>query len=116
DARHAARAHLALARAGPVASAALGQPLPGKCQGSARDAGGDPQAGCRCRRAADARGGAIRCRRNHAPDGTRHAGRGMTGLTLPEQLYCIIVLIASYALRGSTGFGGFAAMPLLALV
>ena len=40
----------------------------------------------------------------------------MTGLTLPEQLYCIIVLVASYALRGSTGFGGFAAMPLLALV
>ncbi len=40
----------------------------------------------------------------------------MNGLTLPEQLYCIIVLVASYALRGSTGFGGFAAMPLLALV
>lgn len=40
----------------------------------------------------------------------------MTGLSTLEQLYCIIVLIASYALRGSTGFGGFAAMPLLALV
>jgi uncharacterized membrane protein YfcA len=31
-------------------------------------------------------------------------------------LYCAVVLVASYALRGSTGFGGFAAMPLLALV
>jgi len=30
--------------------------------------------------------------------------------------YCAVVLVASYALRGSTGFGGFAAMPLLALV
>jgi uncharacterized protein len=40
----------------------------------------------------------------------------MTDLSLPEQAYCIVVLIASYALRGSTGFGGFAAMPLLALV
>jgi uncharacterized membrane protein YfcA len=40
----------------------------------------------------------------------------MTGLSPLEAGYCIIVLIASYALRGSTGFGGFAAMPLLALV
>jgi uncharacterized membrane protein YfcA len=40
----------------------------------------------------------------------------MTGLTPPEAGYCIVVLVASYALRGSTGFGGFAAMPLLALV
>jgi uncharacterized protein len=40
----------------------------------------------------------------------------MTGLSALEQAYCIVVLIASYALRGSTGFGGFAAMPLLALV
>lgn len=30
--------------------------------------------------------------------------------------YCALVLVAGYALRGSTGFGGFAAMPLLALV
>jgi uncharacterized protein len=30
--------------------------------------------------------------------------------------YCAVVLVASYALRGSTGFGGFVAMPLLALV
>jgi uncharacterized protein len=29
--------------------------------------------------------------------------------------YCAVVLLASYALRGSTGFGGFAAMPLMAL-
>ena len=33
-----------------------------------------------------------------------------------EAVYCGVVLLASYALRGSTGFGGFAAMPLLALV
>ncbi|HSQ05311.1 MAG TPA: TSUP family transporter [Burkholderiales bacterium] len=30
--------------------------------------------------------------------------------------YCAVVLVLSYALRGSTGFGGFAAMPLMALV
>lgn len=29
--------------------------------------------------------------------------------------FCAVVLLASYALRGSTGFGGFAAMPLMAL-
>lgn len=40
----------------------------------------------------------------------------MMGLTPLEAGYCIVVLVASYALRGSTGFGGFAAMPLLALV
>ena len=40
----------------------------------------------------------------------------MIALTPPEAVYCIMVLVASYALRGSTGFGGFAAMPLLALV
>lgn len=40
----------------------------------------------------------------------------MIPLTLPEASYCVLVLVASYALRGSTGFGGFAAMPLLALV
>lgn len=40
----------------------------------------------------------------------------MAGLTPLEAVYCIVVLVASYALRGSTGFGGFAAMPLLALV
>ncbi len=30
--------------------------------------------------------------------------------------YCAVVLLAGFALRGSTGFGGFAAMPLMALV
>lgn len=40
----------------------------------------------------------------------------MTALTPLEAGYCMVVLVASYALRGSTGFGGFAAMPLLALV
>jgi hypothetical protein len=33
-----------------------------------------------------------------------------------EIVYCSVVMIASYALRGSTGFGAAAAMPLLALV
>ncbi len=40
----------------------------------------------------------------------------MIALTSLEAVYCMVVLVASYALRGSTGFGGFAAMPLLALV
>ncbi|MDH4149456.1 MAG: sulfite exporter TauE/SafE family protein [Betaproteobacteria bacterium] len=40
----------------------------------------------------------------------------MIPLTALEAGYCVLVLVASYALRGSTGFGGFAAMPLLALV
>jgi len=40
----------------------------------------------------------------------------MIPLTAVESGYCVLVLVASYALRGSTGFGGFAAMPLLALV
>jgi len=40
----------------------------------------------------------------------------MIVLTSLEAAYCIVVLVAGYALRGSTGFGGFAAMPLLALV
>jgi uncharacterized membrane protein YfcA len=40
----------------------------------------------------------------------------MMGFTPLEAGYCIVVLVAGYALRGSTGFGGFAAMPLLALV
>ncbi|MFL6948456.1 MAG: sulfite exporter TauE/SafE family protein [Xanthobacteraceae bacterium] len=33
-----------------------------------------------------------------------------------EIAYCAVVIVASYALRGSTGFGGAVAMPLLALV
>lgn len=40
----------------------------------------------------------------------------MIALNHLEWGYCAVVLVASYALRGSTGFGGFAAMPLLALV
>jgi uncharacterized membrane protein YfcA len=40
----------------------------------------------------------------------------MITLSTTEWGYCAVVLVASYALRGSTGFGGFAAMPLLALV
>ncbi len=40
----------------------------------------------------------------------------MIELSSGAWLYCAVVLLASYALRGSTGFGGFAAMPLLALV
>lgn len=40
----------------------------------------------------------------------------MEFLTPLTGTYCVVVLIAGYALRGSTGFGGFAAMPLLALV
>jgi len=40
----------------------------------------------------------------------------MIALSYAEIAYCMVVLVASYALRGSTGFGGFAAMPLLALV
>ncbi len=43
DARHAARAHLALARARSVTSAAFRQPVEGKHQGPARNAGRDPQ-------------------------------------------------------------------------
>jgi uncharacterized protein len=33
-----------------------------------------------------------------------------------EIIYCCVVMVASYALRGSTGFGAAAAMPLMALV
>jgi len=40
----------------------------------------------------------------------------MITLSHLEWGYCAVALLASYALRGSTGFGGFAAMPLLALV
>ena len=39
----------------------------------------------------------------------------MTSLSPLVLGYCAAVLVASYALRGSTGFGGFAAMPLMAL-
>ena len=33
-----------------------------------------------------------------------------------EIVYCCVVMVLSYALRGSTGFGAAAAMPLLALI
>jgi Predicted permeases len=39
----------------------------------------------------------------------------VTSLSTLALAYCAVVLVASYALRGSTGFGGFAAMPLMAL-
>ena len=37
-------------------------------------------------------------------------------LTALELAYCVVILLIAYGLRGSTGFGGAAAMPLLALV
>src|SRR5262245_25938724 len=40
----------------------------------------------------------------------------MLSLSVPQAAYCVIVIIAAYALRGGTGFGSAAAMPLLALV
>lgn len=40
----------------------------------------------------------------------------MIELSVAEWGYCAVVLLAGFALRGSTGFGGFAAMPLMALV
>ena len=40
----------------------------------------------------------------------------MLSLSPFELVYCAIVLLLAYGLRGSTGFGGAAGMPLLALV
>jgi uncharacterized membrane protein YfcA len=40
----------------------------------------------------------------------------MSALTPFELLYCALILLAAYGLRGSTGFGGSVGMPLLALV
>jgi uncharacterized membrane protein YfcA len=40
----------------------------------------------------------------------------MTALSGLELAYCALVLLVAYGLRGSTGFGGAAGMPLLALV
>jgi uncharacterized protein len=40
----------------------------------------------------------------------------MLSLLYLELAYCCVVIVAAYALRGSTGFGAAAAMPLLALV
>jgi|ERR1044072_86457 uncharacterized membrane protein YfcA len=40
----------------------------------------------------------------------------MLSLSVPQAAYCVIVIVAAYAVRGGTGFGSAAAMPLLALV
>jgi uncharacterized membrane protein YfcA len=40
----------------------------------------------------------------------------MLSLSLLEIAYCCVVIVMAYAVRGSTGFGAAAAMPLLALV
>ena len=37
-------------------------------------------------------------------------------LTTPELAYCVVVLLFTFTLRGSVGFGGSVGMPLLALV
>jgi uncharacterized membrane protein YfcA len=37
-------------------------------------------------------------------------------LTAPQLAYCLVVIVGAYAVRGGTGFGSAAAMPLLALV
>ncbi len=40
----------------------------------------------------------------------------MSALSPAEFAYCALILLLAYGLRGSTGFGGAAGMPLLALV
>jgi hypothetical protein len=45
-----------------------------------------------------------------AAQGARHPA-----LSSLEIAYCCAAIVASYAVRGSTGFGSAAAMPLLAL-
>jgi len=40
----------------------------------------------------------------------------MATLSAAELAYCAVILLLAYGLRGSTGFGGAAGMPLLALV
>ena len=40
----------------------------------------------------------------------------MLTLTAAQWVYCILVLLLAYGLRGSTGFGGAIGLPLLALV
>ncbi|MEQ1775028.1 MAG: TSUP family transporter, partial [Burkholderiales bacterium] len=40
----------------------------------------------------------------------------MATLSAMELAYCALILLLAYGLRGSTGFGGAAGMPLLALV
>lgn len=46
----------------------------------------------------------------------RDAGPPIQFLSPLEIAYCCLVMVACYALRGSTGFGAAAALPLLALV
>src|SRR5256885_3000386 len=40
----------------------------------------------------------------------------MLSLSYTEIAYCAVVIVLAYGVRGSTGFGSAAAMPLLALV
>jgi len=46
----------------------------------------------------------------------RLRGSDIASLSPLEMLYCCVVIVSAYALRGSTGFGGAVAMPLLGLV
>jgi len=48
--------------------------------------------------------------------GVNSRGRAIQFLSPLEIAYCCVVMVLSYALRGSTGFGAAAAMPLVALV
>jgi uncharacterized membrane protein YfcA len=47
---------------------------------------------------------------------TAHWSSAIQFLSPLEIAYCCVVMVISYALRGSTGFGAAAAMPLLALI
>jgi hypothetical protein len=40
----------------------------------------------------------------------------IASLSVPEIVFCCVVMMLSYALRGSTGFGAAVAMPVMALV
>ena len=54
---------------------------------------------------------------NDGRDASIPAERALAiSLSWLELAYCGVVIVACYALRGSTGFGGAVAMPLLALV
>jgi uncharacterized protein len=48
--------------------------------------------------------------------GARRQSYRLRTLSILEIIYCCVVLVLSYGLRGSTGFGSAAAMPLLGLV
>src|SRR2546430_10566883 len=59
--------------------------------------------------------------RAREPSRADRASRRCTEPAIPllsplEIAYCCVVLVACYALRGSTGFGAAAAMPLLGIV